>query len=102
MTIEDILELVGALDDSPGEDVGRERFRRHIEKSITEPGLLRDYIEACLRTAGQEYNRALQDLVNHAGRLMGFEVTYGRYQGVVSRSGSMAFGSPTGCTLSSR
>lgn len=34
-----------------------------------------------------QYDRALQDLVNHAGRLMGFEVEFGRYSGVVNDIG---------------
>jgi hypothetical protein len=70
MTIDDILELVGTLDDGPGEGTGRERFRRYLGKSATDLGLVRDYVEFCLQTAGPQYNRALQDLVNHAARLM--------------------------------
>lgn len=87
MTIDDILELVGSLDDAAGNDSGRERFRKYLAKSVPDVGLLRDYIETCLRTPGQQYNRALQDLVNHAGRLMGFDVRFGRYQGVTNDIG---------------
>ena len=90
MTLDDILDLVGVLDDTPGEDTGRERFRKYLSKSVTEVGLLRDYTETCLRTSGAQYNRALQDLVNHAGRLMGFDVQFGRFRGecLSLRSGS--------------
>jgi hypothetical protein len=87
MTIDDILELVGTLDDGPGEGTGRERFRRYLGKSATDLGLVRDYVEFCLQTAGPQYNRALQDLVNHAARLMGFDVTFGRYAGVTNAVG---------------
>lgn len=44
--------------------------------------LLRDYVEECLRESGDQYNRALQDLANHLGRFLGFEVAFGRYHGV--------------------
>lgn len=83
----DILDLVGALNDSPGEETSRERFRRHLSKSLTEVGQVRDYVDECLRTAGPQYNRALQDLVNHVGQFLGFEVTFGRYQGVAGQPG---------------
>ena len=49
--------------------------------------MLRDYTETCLRTAGPQYNRALQDLLNHAAQLMGFEVQFGRYSGVTNDIG---------------
>ena len=92
-----ILALVGSLDDSPGEGTPRERFRSFLAENVQEAGQVRDYIEECLRKTGTEYNRALQDLVNHLGRFLGFEVSFGRYQGV---SGQIGFDghwrSPTG------
>jgi len=81
MTLTAVLNLVGKLDDSPGSDTPRERFRGFLKNNITEVGILRDYIEECLRNTGDQYNRAFQDLVNHLGTLMGFEVEFGRYQG---------------------
>lgn len=87
ISLDDILDLVGRLDDSPGTDASRERFRQHLQKKIVEVGQLRDYIEACLRTSGEQYARALQDLVNHLGTFLGFSVTYGRYQGVQKQVG---------------
>ena len=87
MTLTEILELVGTLDDAPGQNTARERFRAHLAKSVTTVGALRDYIETCLRTPGPQYARALQDLVNHCGRLLGFGVEFGRYQGVPSEIG---------------
>ena len=41
MTLDEILELVGPLDDSPGENTARDRFRAHLAKSVTTPGALR-------------------------------------------------------------
>ncbi len=87
MTLKEILDLVGKLDDSPGEDTGRERFRRHLMSNVTEIGQIRDFIQECLGTTGSQYNCALQDLVNHIGQLLGFEVAFGRYRGVQGEIG---------------
>ncbi len=78
---------MGSLDDTSGENTARERFRRFLAENVQEVGQLRDYISECLRIAGTQYNRALQDLVNHIGRFLGFGVTFGRYQGVSSEIG---------------
>ena len=97
ITLKQILDLVGKLDDSPGDDTPRERFRRFLKENIKEVGQVRDYVEECIRTSGNQYNRALQDLVNYIGHFLGFEVIFGRYQGV---SGQIGFDghwkSPTG------
>ncbi len=50
-------------------------------------GQVRDYIEQCLRTSGPQYSRALQDLINHVGSLLGFNVRFGRYAGVQGQIG---------------
>ena len=92
-----ILKLVGKLDDSPGEDNPRERFRSFLKDDVREVGQIRDYIDECLRNSGPQYNRALQDLVNHLGTFLGFEVTFGRYQGVHGEIGFDGhWKSPTG------
>lgn len=82
-----VLFLVGSLDDAPGEQTARERFRQFLQRDIHEVGQLRDYIEECLRTPGDQYARALQDLVNRLGQFLGFTVTFGRYQGVQGQVG---------------
>jgi hypothetical protein len=82
-----ILNLVGNLDDSPGDDTPRERFRTFLKKNVLEVGQLRDYIQECLRTPGDQYARTLQDLVNHLGGFLGFEVIFGRYKGVQRQPG---------------
>ncbi len=87
ITLAETLDLVGRLDDTPGDDTPRERFRRRLHAKVPEVGQVRDYIEECLRTPGDQHNRALQDLVNHLGHFLGFEVTFGRYQGVHGQVG---------------
>lgn len=82
MSLTQILNLVGNLDDSSGDDVPRERFRRFLRGNVLEVGQVRDYIEECLRLKGDQYNCALQDLINHLGGLLNFEVVFGRYRGV--------------------
>jgi len=82
ISLRQILNLVGKLDDSPGIETPRERFRAFLKDNVQEVGQIRDYIEECLRLTGDQYNRALQDLVNHLGILLGFEVEFGRYHGV--------------------
>lgn len=82
-----ILGLVGKLDDTPGKTTPRERFRAFLGDNIKEVGQIRDYIQECLSNTGDQYNRALQDLVNHLGHFLGFEVTSGRYHGVAGEIG---------------
>lgn len=82
ISLSQILNLVGKLDDSSGVETPRERFRAFLKDNVQEVGQIRDYIEECLRLTGEQYNRALQDLVNHLGSLLDFEVQFGRYHGV--------------------
>jgi hypothetical protein len=97
ITLDQILNLVGKLDDSPGNDTPRERFRRYLQQNVKEVGQVRDYIEGCLRKTGDQYNKALQDLINHLGRLLEFEVTFGRYRGAQQEIGFDGhWQSPTG------
>ncbi len=87
ITLDQILDLVGKLDDTPGDDTPRERFRRFIAINIKDAGQVRDYLEECLRKSGDQYCRALQDLVNYVGKLLEFDVAYGRYHGVSGQIG---------------
>ncbi len=87
ISLSQILNLVGKLDDSLGIETPRERFRAFLRDNVQEIGQIRDYIEECLRFTGDQYNRALQDLVNHLGSLLGFEVKFGRYHGVKGEIG---------------
>lgn len=96
-SLDAILDLVGHLDDTPGDDTARERFRGFLSREVDEVGQARDLIEGCLRKSGTQYARALQDLVNHTGHFLGFEVEHGRYQGVPGEIGHDGlWSSPTG------
>ena len=86
-TLDDILGLVGTLDDAPGDDTPRQRFRRFLQESVVTLAAVRDYIDTCTRSKGPQYDHALQDLVNHAAWLIGFEVEFGRYRGVTNDIG---------------
>jgi hypothetical protein len=97
VALKHILELVGKLDDSPGNDTPRERFRKFLTENVSEIGQVRDYLEECLREPGGQHDRALQDLVNFLGRFLGFEVEFGRYQGLPGQLGHDGFWqSPSG------
>lgn len=87
ISLDEVLGLVGPLDDSPGDETPRERFRRFLKNNVKEVGEIRDYVEECLRKSGDQYNRALQDLVNYVGEFLDFEVTFGRYRGVQGQVG---------------
>jgi len=100
LPLNQILALVGKLDDAPGDETPRERFRRFLKENVREVGQVRDYVEECLRSSGDQYNRALQDLINYLGYFLGFEVTFGRYQGVHGQIGFDGhWQSPTGFHL---
>ena len=87
LSLEQLLKLVGELNDQPGNDTPRDRFRQFLKTSVTSLGTVRDYVNTCLNSTGTQYNRALQDLVNHTGHLMGFDVEFGRYAGVTNDIG---------------
>jgi len=87
MNLAQIRALVGHLDDSPGAETARERFRIFLKDNAKDVGQLRDYIQECLTTSGTQYNRALQDLANLVGEFLGFVVEFGRYQGVQGQLG---------------
>ena len=96
-SLSQVLDLAGKLDDAEGDDAPRVRFRNFLSKNVLEVGQVRDYVEECLANSGDQYNRALQDLVNYIGHFLGFDVTYGRYQGVVGQVGfDGLWTSPTG------
>lgn len=86
-TLKETLELIGKLDDSTGDNSPRNRFHNYLKSYITEVGQLRDYIEESIRETDNQYNKAFQDLVNHLGTFLGFEVVFGRYSGVKNEIG---------------
>jgi hypothetical protein len=55
--------------------------------SIVPSDMLRRYADECLTTKFDGGGLALQDVVNQVGTRLGFEVTNGRYRGVVNKLG---------------
>jgi hypothetical protein len=80
ITLDELLLLVGRLDDGPGFDTPRERFRRFLLERVTDVPTARALIEECQRSVGEQRHRALQDLVVIVGRLLRFEITFGTYE----------------------
>lgn len=80
VTLSEVLTLVGPLDDNPGFDTPRERFRGFLEEHAADLQTLKGLIEEAERSLGQQQNRALQDAVVVLGRFLGFETTFGAYQ----------------------
>ncbi|MGD2165638.1 MAG: hypothetical protein PVH50_08915 [Anaerolineae bacterium] len=67
---------------------------------MDEATILREYVEGALAETGDEFNKALQDLINRLGQLLGFDVAYGRYKGVRSDIGfDGLWWSPTGWSI---
>lgn len=95
-----LLDLVGDLRDSDQSNSASARFRRYLQENVQQAGDLRDYVEGALRESGDQFNKALQDLINHVGQCLGFEVTYGRYRGVRGEIGfDGLWQSPTGTAI---
>jgi hypothetical protein len=80
LTLDHVLALAGMLDDAPGRDTGRERFRRLLKEHVKTVRQIREDIDGWLRIPGVQHQRALQDLVIFLGGFLQFEVTYGPYQ----------------------
>jgi len=75
-----LLALVGPLDDAPGFESPRERFRGFLEEHVDGFHALKSLIEEAGRSAGPQHQRALQDCIVMLGRFLGFETTFGAYQ----------------------
>ena len=95
-----LLDLVGDLSDSTEAGSASARFRKYLRENIQQVSDVRAYVSDALRRSGDQYYRALQDLINHAGELLGFKVVYGRYRGI---RGAVGFDglwqSPTGWSI---
>jgi hypothetical protein len=79
LSIEQVLMLVGRLDDAAGFDVPRERYRRFLREHAANPATVRALVEQCQHAPGEQHQRAFRDLVVHSGRLLGFDPFFGRY-----------------------
>jgi len=85
VALNDILTLTGRLDDAPGYDTPRERFRRFlVDRTAVRPAL--PPITALIREGQQspreQERRAVQDLLVVLGRLLGFDTSFGSYERV--------------------
>ena len=90
VTVNQVLTMVGRLDDTPGFDTPRERFRRFLAERITDPQSARLVIQQCQQASGEQTHRALQDAVVLTGRFLGFHTIFSSYQrdpGVAAISG---------------
>lgn len=76
-----MLNIIGKLKDSEQEDSAANRFRKHLSNKVNNIEAIRPYVNECLEKGGTQFNRALQDVVNHIGELLEFDVEYGRYKG---------------------
>lgn len=82
LDLKTLLGLVGDLTDAADEKSSTVRFRAFLQENLRSHVDVMEYSEAALSSSGDQYNKALQDLVNHVGSLLGFEVEFGRYRGV--------------------
>jgi hypothetical protein len=80
VNVSQVLAMVGRLDDSPGFDTPRERFRRFLVQRITDPQAARLVIQQCQQMSGEQTHRALQDAVVLTGRFLGFHTAFRQYQ----------------------
>ena len=80
LTVNQLLTIVGRLDDSPGFDTPRERFRRFLTERMTDAPSARVVVEECRQMSGEQNLRALQDAVVVTGRMLGFATSFSAYQ----------------------
>jgi len=78
--LQDILTLVGRLDETPGFDTPRERFRRFLTERVTDAAEVRSLLAQCQQALGDQHARARHDLIVLLGVFLGFEVTFGGYE----------------------
>jgi hypothetical protein len=80
ISLAELLPLVGRLDDAPGFDTPRERFRRFLLERANHLPTIHALIDECQRSVGEQHHRVLQDLIAVVGRALQFAVTFGRYE----------------------
>ena len=81
ISLAELLPLVGHLDDSPGFDTPRERFRRFLLERAAHLPTIDTLIDECQRAVGEQHHRVLQDLIVVLGRALHFAITFGTYDG---------------------
>jgi len=80
LDLPELLTLVGRLDDAPGIDAPRERFRRFLTEQVTSVAAIRNMLDQTHAALGDQHARARQDLILLLGQFLGFEVAFGSYQ----------------------
>jgi hypothetical protein len=75
-TIQQIMSWAGALRDG---STAATEFREYLD--LIPASLLARYCDQCLASPFQDSGLALQDLINHVGKRLGFDVEFGRYRG---------------------
>jgi hypothetical protein len=80
LDLPELLALVGRLDDAPGLDSPRERFRRFLIEQVTGVADIRGMLDQAHAALGDQHARARQDLILLLGRFLGFEVAFGAYE----------------------
>jgi hypothetical protein len=83
LSLAELLPLVGRLDDTPGFDTPRERFRRFLLEHATQLPTIQALVEECQRSVGEQHHRVFQDLIVIVGRVLRFAVTFGAYEASV-------------------
>lgn len=78
--LQEILTLVGRLDDAPGFDTPRERFRRFLTERVQDVDGVRALLAQCQESLGDQHARARHDLIVLLGVFLGFEVTFDGYE----------------------
>ncbi len=78
-SLDELLGGFGRLDDAPGSETGRTRFRNFLRDNAPDLDVIDDYIRTCRARPDEQHDRALQDLLNHLGTRLGFDVEYGPY-----------------------
>lgn len=66
-----LLQLVGSLSDSEEPDSSCARFRNYLGEHLELATDVHEYVEDALAASGDQFNKALQDLINHLGHCLG-------------------------------
>jgi hypothetical protein len=80
LSLAELLPLVGRLDDAPGFDTPRERFRRFLLERAAHLPTIQALIDECQRSVGEQHHRVLQDLIVVVGRVLRFAIAFGSYE----------------------
>jgi len=80
VSLAELLPLVGRLDDAPGFDTPRERFRRFLLDRAGQLPTIQSLIDECQRSVGEQHHRVLQDLIAVVGRQLQFAIAFGTYE----------------------